>query len=158
MKFLSSFIGRAKLCALGRRLCPVCSLSQKWCLRTWHRLELIDLNSSRSASRANSSNDGESAGRKPPLLSLSRSLSTWLRCSAVVKPHHAARHIAGRRRWSVWQPVAALEDEGRATEEFLRQIVMTHTMIFDLYDRSSSVVDSRSPPTLSKYRRVRLLV
>src|SRR6218665_1607157 len=70
----------------------------------------------------------------------------------------AARHIAGRRRWSVWQPVAALEDEGRATEEFLRQIVMTHMMMFDLYDRSCSVVDSRSPPTLSKYRRVRLLV
>src|SRR6218665_3156496 len=56
-----------------------------------------------------------------------------------------ARHIAGRRRWSVWQPVAALEDEGRATEEFLRQIVMTHTMIvFDLYDRSCSVVDSKT--------------
>src|SRR6218665_2275886 len=60
-----------------------------------------------------------------------------------------ARHIAGRRRWSVWQPVAALEDEDRATEEFLRQIVMTRMMIvFDLYDRSCSVVDSRSPNTL----------
>src|SRR6218665_1284033 len=121
-------------------------------------VELIDLNSPRSASRANSSNDGESAGRKPPLLSLSRSLCSRLRCSAVVSPTMAARHIAGRRRWSVWQPVAALEDEGRATEEFLRQIVMTHMMMFDLYDRSCSVVDSRSPPTLSKYRRVRLLV
>src|SRR6218665_1959408 len=62
-----------------------------------------------------------------------------------------ARHIAGRRRWSVWQSVAALEDEGRATEEFLRQIVMTHMMIvFDLYDRSCSDVDSRSPPNTLK--------
>src|SRR6218665_1849303 len=51
-------------------------------------VELINLNSPRSASRANSSNDGESAGRKPPLLSLSRNLSSRLRCSAVVKPHH----------------------------------------------------------------------
>src|SRR6218665_2416959 len=83
MKFLSSFIGRAKWCSLGRRLWPVCSLAWKECLITWHGLELIDLNNPRSASRANSSNDGESAGRKPPLLSLSR-----LRCSAVVKPHH----------------------------------------------------------------------
>src|SRR6218665_63576 len=67
-----------------------------------------------------------------------------------------ARHIAGRRRWSVWQPAAALGDEGRANEEFLRQTVMTHVMIvFNLYDRSCSVGDSRSPPTLSKYRRVR---
>jgi len=31
----------------------------------------------------------------------------------------SARHIAGRQRWSVWQPVAALEDEGRATEGLL---------------------------------------
>src|SRR6218665_1094702 len=47
---------------------------------------------------------------------------------------------------AIWQPVAALEDEGRATEESLRQIVITHMMIvFDLYDRSCSVVDSRSP-------------
>src|SRR6218665_2753991 len=83
------FIGRAKLCTLGQRLCPVCSLSRKWCLRTWHGLELIDLNSPRSATRANSSNDGESAGRKLPVLTLSRSLSSRFRCSAVVKPHHA---------------------------------------------------------------------
>src|SRR6218665_730738 len=32
--------------------------------RTWHGLELIDLNSPRSASRANSSNDGKSAGSR----------------------------------------------------------------------------------------------
>src|SRR6218665_3450143 len=159
MKFLSSFIGRAKLCALGRRLCPVCSLSQKWCLRTWHGLELIDLNSPRSTSRANSSNDGESAGRKPPLLSLSRSLSSRLRCSAVVKPHYAGEAYSREATVVSLAPVAALEDEGHATEEFLRQTVMTHMMIvFDLYDRSCSVVGSRSPPTLSKYRRVWLLV
>ena len=58
--------------------------------RTWHGLELIDMNNTRSASRANSSNNGESlrAGSRP-LLSLSRSFSSQLRCSAAIKPHHA---------------------------------------------------------------------
>jgi len=95
MKCLSSFIGRAKLCALGRRLCSASVLPfmevyiVPIIIWTWHGLELVDLNIPRSASRANSLNDGESAGKKPPLLSLSRSLSSRLRCSAVLKPHHA---------------------------------------------------------------------
>src|SRR6218665_3346272 len=85
MRVLSSFIGRAKLCALGRRLCPVCSLSWKWCQRTWHGLELIDLNSPRSASRTNSSNDSESTEWTSPLLSPSRRLS-WLLCGGKSPP------------------------------------------------------------------------
>src|SRR6218665_79705 len=52
-------------------------------------LELIDLNSLRSASVAMAANDGKSTGRKPHLRSPLRRRSSRVRCSSVAKPHHA---------------------------------------------------------------------
>src|SRR6218665_948122 len=57
---------------------------------SWKGLELIYLNSFRSASVARASNDGKSAGRKPHLRSpFRRRRSSLFRCSSVAYPHHA---------------------------------------------------------------------
>src|SRR6218665_930999 len=65
------------------------SLPEIYCRSTWNGLELIDLNSFRSASVARASNDGKSAGSKPHLRSPFRRCSSLFRCSLVAYPNHA---------------------------------------------------------------------
>src|SRR6218665_1223795 len=65
------------------------SLPEIYCRSTWNGLELIDLNSFRSASVARASNDGKSASRKPHLRSPFRRRSSLFRCFSVAYPHHA---------------------------------------------------------------------
>src|SRR6218665_3461885 len=65
------------------------SLPEIYCRSTWNGLELIDLNSFRSASVSRASHDGKSAGRKPHLRSPFRRRSSLFRCSSVAYLHHA---------------------------------------------------------------------
>src|SRR6218665_737233 len=77
---------------------------------SWKGLELIDLNSFRSASVARASNDGNSAGRKPHLRSPFRRRSSLFRCSSMAYPHHAgeaycreATDVALATRCNSWE-------------------------------------------------------
>src|SRR6218665_496608 len=65
-------------------------------------------------------------GQEAALLSLSRSLSSRLRCFAVVKPHHAGE--AYSREATVVSLATSCSYRGRRACEFIRQTVMMNRM------------------------------
>src|SRR6218665_4127266 len=154
IKCLSYFAGRAKLCALGRRLPGGLSL---WEIMPEYMV-WIGADRFKQPQRGLQTTGSPQAGSHifgaPSEGTLAGSAAPrWQ------TPTTPGRHIAGRQQLSPLPQDATLEDEGHAPLAYAEQISMTHMKkLLDQCGRPQTIVGSEALQALSVVQRARHLV